>query len=276
VHGTKVFTCWSDERNVTVESGDADLYFVEVLGGSGTNILVGDDGSNADQKEPAIGVDAYGHPYLVWTDGRESSDTIYYGGCAFTYPTPLQSADVAASEGATVGPETVAELGDVSVTIPPGALPSDVEIMISEIRNPVAVAGGCVGACDFGPSGIEFLAPVTITIPYAVSASGGSATPTAYWYDPLTGAVSQDGISDIEHIVISSELHALRFTTTHFTPFYVVIGGGGDGGGSGGGCAISPIGDVSVVEFLLPYLGLAAVMFVLRLRDHRARRAAQG
>jgi hypothetical protein len=106
--------------------------------------------------------------------------------------------------------------------------------------------------------------PVTITIPYAVPASQGSVTP--YWFNSLTGALSQQGITDIRDIVVSPTLHALSFKTTHFTPFYVVEGtaGGTGGGGGGGGCSVSATGNGSVIEFLLPYMALAAVMIILR------------
>jgi len=129
-----------------------------------------------------------------------------------------------------------------------------------------------LSGCDFSPSGIVFNQPVTITIPYAVS-NAHSATP--YWYNSLSGALSQQGITDIQDIVISPTLHALSFKTTHFTPFYLLFSSAGaaaaGGGGGGGGCALSTIGGGSIVEFLLPYLGLAAIIVTLRLRDHKTR-----
>jgi hypothetical protein len=136
---------------------------------------------------------------------------------------------------------------------------------------------------DFGPSGIEFSRPVTVTIPYAVASS--DASPSAYWYDSLTGALSQQGITDIEIIELSTSLHALRFKTTHFTPYVVLAaaataGAAGGGGGGGGGCSMSPAAaQGNAVEFLVPYIGLAVVMGILRLRDardHRTRTTAEG
>jgi hypothetical protein len=267
--GLAVLVCWRDSRNL-----DTDLYFVEVRDGTETNIFVGDDGTNANQSEPAIGVDIYGHPYLVWTDARASS-AIYYTGSTFFYPTPLQSADVNASVGATVGPEIVNDLGDVSVIIPPGALPCDLRITISQIGDPPEVGTPLLASYEFGPSGIEFLIPVTITIPYAAPAGGvGAATPTPYWYNSLTATMSQQGITDIQEHEISPGLRALSFKTTHLTSFHVLLRAapdGGGGGGGGGGCSICPSGDGSILEFLLPYLGLAAVLLVPRLRDQRRR-----
>ncbi len=121
---------------------------------------------------------------------------------------------------------------------------------------------------EFGPSGIEFDHPVTIIIPYDLSTVGNS--PLAYWYNPLTSVLSQQGITDIETVEISSTLHALRFKTAHFTQFLVggaIAAAVGGGGGGGGGCSISPNGQGNIVEFLLPYIGLVVVMIILKLQD---------
>jgi hypothetical protein len=70
-------------------------------------------------------------------------------------------------------------------------------------------------------------------------------------------------------------LYALRFKTTHFTPFYLLLGAGAaaaGGGGGGGGCSISAGGEGNIVEFLLPYIGLAVVMAIIKLRDNRNRK----
>jgi chitodextrinase len=269
-----VFACWQDRRNVAGASGDTDLYFAEVSSDGGTNVFVGDDSTNSNQSQPAIGVDAQGHPYLVWGDSRSANAQIYYAGSTYLDSEAVDSELVAASVGATVGvnPANIDSADDVSVTVPAGACPCDIRITISEIKNPQEFTVQCLAAYDFGPSGIQFNQPVTITIPYAVPASQGSVTP--YWFNSLTGALSQQGITDIKDIVISPTLHAVSFKTTHFTPFYVVEGttGGTGGGGGGGGCSVSASGNGSIVEFLLPYMGLAAAMMILRLRDAHQRK----
>jgi len=117
---------------------------------------------------------------------------------------------------------------------------------------------------------------VTVTIPYRFSGSIGSAVP--YWYDGLTGALSQQGITDIENLVISSDLNALQFRTTHFTPFYLVASDtgtspAGGGGGGGGGCSVSATGNGAPQELLVPYALVALVMVVLRRRDRKRRRS---
>ena len=91
-----------------------------------------------------------------------------------------------------------------------------------------------------------------------------------------TNQSSSTLIINVTHIEISPTLHAVRFQTTHFTPFYL-IGGGvgailGGGGGGGGGCSISVTGEGDIFEFALPYIVLAIVMIIIRLRDSRYRK----
>lgn len=267
-----VFACWQDLRYHT----DADLFMTELGSGAAkTNILIGDNRTNADQSEPALGIDGYGNPYLVWTDNRASQTNIYYAATTFIDPEPLDARLVIASEGATVGPDpaTIDEPDDVSLIVPPGACQCDVRITISEILNPQAMPVECLGSYDFGPSGIDFDEPVTVTIPYRFSGNGSTAKP--YWYDSLTGALSQQGITDIENIVVASDLNALRFKTTHFTPFYLMAAevetsDGGDGGSSGG-CSVSATGNGSPKELLVPYGIIAVVMIALRQWDKKKR-----
>ena len=100
----------------------------------------------------------------------------------------------------------------------------------------------------------------------------------AYWYNSLTGALSQQGITDVENIVINSNLHALRFKTTHFTPYYLVANdakimtfAGTDG--SSGGCSMSTTGNGSPRHLLVPYAVVVVFMAVLRHKDKK--RAAE-
>jgi hypothetical protein len=268
--GNKVFACWQDKRNA-----DTDLYFVEIGSGNRTNVLVGDDNTNTGQSTPAMGVDNDGYPYIVWLDSRNTNTDIYYAGSTFAEHNALASADVSASAStATIvgtSPELINSVDDVSIIVPPGAYSCDLTITISKVTNPPKISLERFSLpYEFGPSGVEFTEPVTITIPYEVPASGMSTS--AYWYNPLTAALSQEGITDIEDITISPTLHALRFKTTHFTQF--LIGGGsvlGSGGG-GGGCSISCNNQGSVIEFLLPYIGLIGVMIIIKCKDIRNRK----
>ena len=232
-----VFACWQDERNVSGSTGDVDIYMVKVNSGSGTNVLVGDGGTNSDQTEPAMGMDQFGYPYVVWTDNRGMDTNIYYAGNTYMEPTALASGLVTASSGGTIGTgdvRDIADVEDVSIAIPAGACPYDATISITRIVNPHDCLLPCLSGYDFGPSGLEFNLPVTITIPYAVSSTAG--TPAAYWYNSVTGATTQQGIGNIEIIEVTPSLHALRFTTTHLTPYYALLEAAtDDGGGTGRG-----------------------------------------
>lgn len=277
--GSRIFACWQDRRHAGRRSADTDLFVAE-LGpdAAGTNIFVGDDRTNSGQSEPAIGIDGYDNPYLVWTDARGSNTEIYFAATTFLDPTPLDARQVVASVGATVGtdPAAIAQPDDVSIVVPPRACRSDTRISISRILNPPVAPADCLGSYDFGPSGIDFAIPVTVTIPYRFSGTGGSAKP--YWYDSLTGALTQHGITDIENLVVAPNLNALRFKTTHFTPFYVVADTSplveGDSG-SGGGCSISTTGGGSPKDLLMPYAVVAIAVIVLRRRDRRRRHSLE-
>ncbi|HUU19401.1 MAG TPA: putative Ig domain-containing protein [Sedimentisphaerales bacterium] len=270
----KVFACWQDWRNT-----DTDLYFAELSAGSGTNVFVGDSGSNAEQGKPVIGIGEYDHPYIMWADNRSTNTDIYYAGSTFIEHVALASelVSASASSSTTVGtdPQAITTVDDVSIVVPVGGCLYDVAITVTKIANLPAFAAPCLGGYDFGPSGIQFSQPVTITIPYTFSGSDSSATP--YWFNSLTGALSQQGITDIQDIPISSSLHALSFKTTHFTAFFLLEGGGTativSGGGGGGGCSVSASGEGNIVEYMLPYIVLAVVMTILKMRDARYRKA---
>jgi len=281
----KVFACWRDERNVSGNSGDIDLYMVQTNSGAGTNVFVGDGGTNSDQTEPAMSTDQYGYPYLVWTDDRSTNTEIYFAGSVYLQSTALVSELTAASSGGTVGtdPGSINDVEDVSVVLPAGACPYDVTVSITKIENLHEYGSlPCLSVYDFGPSGITFNTPVTITIPYAVT--GGAGTPTVYWYNSrsFSSPLSRQGITDIKTIVITSSLHALRFKTTHFTPYYVVLGtparsvsdndSSGGGGGGGGGCSLSHCQDVGIIEYFLPYGALALFMLILKRRGRKNRK----
>jgi len=274
VTGPQVFACWQDWRNVTATGGDADLYFVDIQAGGGTNILVGDDRTGSDQSEPALGIDVHGYPYVIWTDARDNYANIYYAGSTFMNPYVVDCEVVTATADHTVGIVPPSGLDDVSVVIPAGASPHDVTVTVTKIQNPPLLSSSNVLGYDFGPSGLEFSAPVTITIPYVVADYGGTP-PVPCWYDSQTATASQEGITEIEILEISDVVSALQFKTTHFTPYYlvdspVVASGGGGGGGGGGGCALAPMGYGGGISFFLPYAALAVVMVALRLRDRKA------
>ncbi len=270
----KVFASWQDWRNP-----DTDLYFTELNSGSGTNVFVNDGGSGAYQSEPAIGINEYGYPYLIWADDRSNNTDIYFTGSTGIEPVALASASVDASAltNTTVGvnPQAITNVDDVSIVLPSGSCSYDVDVSIVKISNQQAFSAPCFGSYEFGPSGVQFNQPVTITIPYIYANSNGSTVP--YWFNSLTGTLSQQGITNVRDVVISPTLHAISFETTHFTPFYLLGGGGGiagalGGGGGGGGCSVSAGSEGNIIEFAIPYIVLVVVMVILKKRDVRYRK----
>jgi hypothetical protein len=278
---TRIFVSWQDFRNAA-DGRDSDLYAVEVKEDGGTNLFVGDGATRTNQSEPCIEADLYGHPYVVWTDDRNANNDVYFAASTFVEPTALDVRTVVGAAGSTVGVASPARLDEVSVAIPAGACPYDVTVSIAKIRNLDPGLSAAVLPYEFGPSGLQFDLPVTITIPYAVADRPGGL-PQPYWYDAMTGTMSQQGITNVERVALSATIHALQFQTTHFTPYAVVAGAedeivssgdeGGGGGSGGGGCALSPKGANDPYGYFVPYVILAVVMGVLRLRGS-ARRSA--
>ncbi len=215
----EVFACWQDARTVGTIT-DTDLYFADLGEGcSRTNVLVGDGQTNSPQSEPAMGVRADGHPFVVWTDGRNARTEVYLAGEAYARAQPAFSGLVLAGKGGTVGEPAAAGLDDVSVSVPAGALASDLTLGISRMENTPAAISEPWAAWDFGPSGAEFRTPVTVRIPYTAADAG--VEPVPYWYNPLTEMLSQEGITDVQRAQAGSGLHCLTFKTTHFTLFVV-------------------------------------------------------
>ena len=283
-NSTKVFACWEDYRNVVNNNGDTDIYFAESGSDFGTNILVNDDTGANTQTDPAIGTDKNGNPYIVWVDDGNGNNDIYYAGATSLGP-PLATEDVNAVIGGTVADSN----SNVSVDIEPNSVPSDVTVEIRRIYNlPETPSGGFGVPYDFGPSGLEFDPPATITIRHAAGECPGYSVWRVYWYDssilPPASPWRQDGISDVEHLTslddpnLPADKHAIRFKSTHFTPFGQGGSRDGDGdggrgwGGGGAGCSMSPHGQGSVAGFMLPYAAFIIVLLAVSCVDARRRR----
>ncbi|MBC8469018.1 MAG: hypothetical protein H8D56_06060 [Planctomycetes bacterium] len=277
----RVYASWQDWRNVdTTNPNDTDIYFAELSSSLGTNIFVGDGGTNSYQGEPAVGVCKLGFPYLVWTDGRNANTDIYYAASTFVDPLPVWTQYVQHINGANWGDDKVGQLnspGEINIKIPPRAFPFDCDMVISASRimntnTQRFTAKECKGQFEFGPSGIHFSVPITITIAYAPS----SAPAEVYWYDPENDILRQDGITNVEYIE-KATVHLVRFKTRHFTSFYLVEGDAaaavvGGGGGGGGGCAISANGRGNVIEYMLPYVFYIFVLLMIKLKDAHNRK----
>jgi uncharacterized repeat protein (TIGR02543 family) len=219
-----VFVCWQDGRNIAF-SGDTDLYCVEVSpGGLATNVLVSDEGANSDQSDVGMALDGRGYPYLVWSDSAGKHEQIFSAGVTYMDATPLAAQEITAAAGGVVGtaPQSAVTLDAVSVVVPPQTCPYDATISIRRIRNPGAYATESLRLYDFGPSGLTFAQPVTITIPYDGRLTGKTK---AYWFDAATNAFTSEGITNVQDITLASGLRALQFNATHFTPYAVSTDG---------------------------------------------------
>jgi len=277
-NNSHVYACWQDNRSV----GESDLYFAEIKSGTaGTNILVGDDGTNSNQSDPALGFDEYGQPVILWADDRDSTTRIYGACSTYFEPVALASALIISAEGGRVGedPNFIDDNEDISIEILPNAYDCDMVISISKIENPQKFRSPCITAYEIGPSGMQFSSPAIVTIPYTSSGSG-QAIP--YWYNTQTGTLSQQGITDITNTTLANGVSVASFKTTHLTTFYILeetsesddrTGNGfrdfSGGGGGGGGCSLSYFKEGNIVEYLLPYGALVLIMFILKRRDRR-------
>jgi len=281
-NGLKVYACWQDWRNAdSTHPDDTDLYFAELGSSLGTNIFVGDGGTNSYQGEPAIGVCILGFPYLVWTDGRNAQTDIYYAGSTFIDPIPVWTKDVQHLTGANWGDDYLGKLdspGEINIKIPPRAFPFDCDMRISASRimntnTRRLTTKECKSLFEFGPSGIYFKVPINIAIAYAPS----SAPAEVYWYDPENDILRQDGIKILGYIE-KETVHIVHFQTRHFTPFILLEGTAaaivGGGGGGGGGCSISDNNHGNAIEYMLPYVFCVVVLFITKIKDARNQKAS--
>ncbi|MBN1844924.1 MAG: fibronectin type III domain-containing protein [Sedimentisphaerales bacterium] len=274
----RAFIAWQDARNAGIDGADMDVYFAEGADSFGANILVEGQAATTGQYRPVMGLDAYDQPYLIWVDLEDSIRRIRYGGSTRIGDQPLAESVIEPDQGGYVGtpPDQIAQAGDVCVVIPAGAFWANFKVTITPIENAPASSPptlwDLICRYEFGPStGTEFAIPVTITIAYA---AGEFEEEDAYWYNPETGELSQSGIADVEHLILSDTVHALRFTTTHFTQYAVAARSSSDRQepeGAGGGCDMSRSrGDTGgIVEYFLPYGMVLLVFGLIRRRDRR-------
>lgn len=82
---------------------------------------------------------------------------------ATTEPTPTPDPNIVGSTGGTVS----AAGGAASLTVPPGALTSDVKITVAAAADPASDSRTVSGSTfQFGPAGTKFAQPVTLTLKY--------------------------------------------------------------------------------------------------------------
>ncbi|KPK78103.1 MAG: hypothetical protein AMJ79_00850 [Phycisphaerae bacterium SM23_30] len=270
----KIFACWQDERNAA-DGTDSDIYFAQINSDSPVNILVTND--TGSQKQPVIGLDDDENPYILWVDGSDPDESIKYAGLTAILDPVIIAGPISAVQGGRIGPlpENISDLNDISIEVPPHALWSDVMLSVHGIKNPAPppFANTPLAAYEFGPSSpLEFAVPITITIPYLIT--DNDQLGTIYWYNPAIDSYSQSGLSDIEQIVLSSDLHVIRFKTTHFSQFVILnqtpLSSSPQVGG-GGGCSMScgSYPQDYLISYLLPYICLALALFIIKTYDSR-------
>jgi hypothetical protein len=148
---------------------------------------------------------------------------LHYSGATYANPVPLAESQIVSLAGGLVGtsPKKITTLEDVSVAIPALSCPIDATIRAARIRNPRLPAWQSPSQMAFGPSGLVFTQPVTVTIPYV-----GRRDVRVYWFDAATGTFREDGVANVRRIHVASGLAALQFETTHLGSFYLVSGTG--------------------------------------------------
>jgi hypothetical protein len=108
------------------------------------------------------------------------------------------------SQGGTVASD------QVLIEIPPGALPADTAVTITPAENPLPNAAG--PAFIFGPEGLQFSRPVTITLPFDPAAIPDGEVVSVY-----TAPVGSTLFTDIGGTAVGTR--AVQTMTTHFSVF---------------------------------------------------------
>jgi hypothetical protein len=117
---------------------------------------------------------------------------------------------------------TVSDGGGASVVIPPGALAEDTRVSVRSYANLGSVAQswamtpGLLGGAEFGPDGLSFEQPATVTLPSLVPVPPGASYPV-YTYDRET-----QRWAETEFVAtVSPDGGSLQAEVTHFTLYGV-------------------------------------------------------
>ena len=120
-----------------------------------------------------------------------------------------------------VGPDggTVTDSRGASVVIPEGALAEETTITIATYEDGSGIYSRhgvtpFTGGADFGPDGIEFLKPVTITLPSSQKMVPGQTQPL-FMQNPATGAWDMTGFT----LTAAADGYSATAEVTHFTPY---------------------------------------------------------
>jgi hypothetical protein len=116
--------------------------------------------------------------------------------------------------GAAGGQVTTSD-GDLSIVVPAGALAKDTVITVEEVPAP---ASGAIGKTyEIGPTGTQFLAPVTLSLRYAQADLQGNVAASLEVATIVSGAWAE--LAD-EHVDTSGEV--VSASTMHLSPYAIV------------------------------------------------------
>jgi len=162
-----IFCAWTDFRNITDADQNSDIYSTYSVDNGASfksNVRVNDDGAAARQAEPALYLSAGGkHFCLTWTDYRDGTADIFFSRNSLIDSENAFTLFVYDDAG------TDMEKDGYGVTVPAYALAASSYISITPIEffpEFPAMPRLLRNYIDFGPGGMTFEKPVTITLPY--------------------------------------------------------------------------------------------------------------
>ncbi len=133
---------------------------------------------------------------------------------------------------ARIGPSggTITDPGGASLYIPPGALTQErlISILTHTNSNTLPAPAPFIGGADFGPDGLIFEVPVTITFPLSIDMPTGTIL-SIFQYD----ATHRGWLYTSFHSVVNPDMKSASAEVTHFTDYVIIMGidvGQGDPG----------------------------------------------
>ena len=187
------------------DSGDGGSGGVADTGGGG----VADTGGGGTADTGGGGTADTGGGGVADTGGGGTADT-GGGGTADTGGGTVVTTDISAAAGGTVE----AAGGEASLAIPAGALPADTTITVASLPSE---AGTEAPVFDFGPDGLQFTTPVTLSIAFDGLVPEGKKAALA-WFDEAAGTWTA-----IEGSTTAGG--KVQGPVSHFTKFSVILTG---------------------------------------------------
>jgi hypothetical protein len=131
----------------------------------------------------------------------------------------------AASGGVVTVNDPTSTINGLSITIPAGALRSNITISISELVPPATLGGVprfLLKGFSIEPDGTQLSIPATITMPYSVSEFGTNAgIPLESFLGVYFLQTSTGGVQLLNNFSVDKVNHALKGTVAHFSAYSV-------------------------------------------------------